>query len=61
MGLIKLLKKDYVRIRSLFLALEGTDPPQELQDYFNKLANILTIYAEAVSLQVIYHTSRISS
>lgn len=57
MGLIELLEKDHVRIRSLFSDLEGTDDPQEMQDYFNKLANILTIHAEAEE-QVLYPESR---
>ena len=57
MGLIESLEKDHVRIRSLFSDIEGSDDPQELQDYFEKLGNILTIHAEAEE-QVLYPESR---
>lgn len=56
-SLIELLEKDHDRIRSLFCDLEGTDDPQELQDYFAKLDNILTIHARAEEL-VLYPESR---
>ena len=54
---IESLEKDHARIRSLFSDLEGTDEPQELQDYFEKLGNILTIHAEAEE-QVLYPEAR---
>lgn len=50
MDAIKLLEKDHGRIRSLFCDLEGTNEPQELEDYFDKLDNILTIHARAEEL-----------
>ena len=56
MSLIEMLEKDHVRIRSLFCDLEGANDPQELEDYFNKLSNILTIHAEAEE-QVLYPES----
>ena len=57
MDAIESLEKDHARIRSLFSDLEGTDEPQELQDYFEKLGNILTIHAEAEE-QVLYPEAR---
>ncbi len=54
---IEALEKDHDRIRSLFSELEGTADPHELQDCFNKLANILTIHAEAEE-QVLYPEAR---
>ena len=53
MDAIETLEKDHARIRSLFSELEGSDDPQELQDSFDKLGNILTIHAEAEE-QVLY-------
>jgi len=50
MDVIKLLEKDHGRIRSLFCDLEGTNEPQELEDHFDKLDNILTIHARAEEL-----------
>ncbi len=50
MGVIELLEKDHSRIRSLFSDIEGSDDPQEVQDYFDKLDNILTIHAQAEEL-----------
>ncbi len=57
MGIIELLEKDHGRIRSLFSDIEGSDDAQELQDYFDKLDNILTIHAEAEE-RVLYPESR---
>jgi hemerythrin superfamily protein len=57
MDVIELLEKDHVRIRSLFSELESTDAPQDLQDYFDKLDNILTIHASAEE-RVLYPQSR---
>ena len=57
MDAIESLEKDHARIRSLFSDLESTDEPQELQDYFEKLGNILTIHAEAEE-QVLYPEAR---
>lgn len=57
MDVIKLLEKDHGRIRSLFSDIEGTNEPQELEDYFDKLDNILTIHARAEEL-VLYPQSR---
>lgn len=57
MGVIELLEKDHGRIRSLFSDIEGSDDPQELQDYFDKLDNILTIHARAEEL-VLYPQAR---
>ena len=57
MDAIESLEKDHARIRSLFSDLEDTDEPQELQDYFDKLGNILTIHAEAEE-QVLYPEAR---
>lgn len=54
---IESLEKDHDKIRSLFSELEGTADPHELQDYFNKLGNILTIHAEAEE-QVLYPEAR---
>ena len=53
MDSIETLEKDHDRIRSLFCELEGTADPDELQDSFDKLGNILTIHAEAEE-QVLY-------
>lgn len=53
MDAIETLKKDHDRIRSLFSELNETTEPQELQDCFDKLSNILTIHAEAEE-QVLY-------
>lgn len=50
---IEALEKDHDRIRSLFCELESSTEPQELQDAFEKLGNILTIHAEAEE-QVLY-------
>ncbi len=50
---IEALEKDHDRIRSLFCELESITEPQELQDSFEKLGNILTIHAEAEE-QVLY-------
>jgi hemerythrin superfamily protein len=50
---IEALEKDHARIRSLFSNIESTDNPQELDDNFEKLSNILTIHAEAEE-QVLY-------
>ena len=57
MGVIELLEKDHGRIRSLFSDIEGSDDPQELEDYFDKLDNILTIHARAEEL-VLYPQAR---
>lgn len=54
---IEALEKDHDRIRSLFSELEGTADPQELQDSFEKLGNILTIHAEAEE-RVLYPEAR---
>lgn len=54
---IKSLEKDHDRIRSLFSELDGTADPQELQDSFDKLGNLLTIHAEAEE-QVLYPEAR---
>ena len=54
---IESLEKDHDRIRSLFSELEGTAEPQELQDSFEKLGNILTIHAEAEE-RVLYPEAR---
>ena len=53
MDAIETLEKDHDRIRSLFAELDETTEPQELQDCFDKLSNILTIHAEAEE-QVLY-------
>lgn len=53
MDAIETLEKDHHRIRSLFSELEETTEPQELQDCFDKLSNILIIHAEAEE-QVLY-------
>ena len=53
MDAIETLEKDHARIRSLFSNIEGTEDPQELEDNFEKLGNILTIHAEAEE-QVLY-------
>ena len=50
---IEALEKDHARIRSLFSNIESTDDPQEVDDNFEKLSNILTIHAEAEE-QVLY-------
>jgi hemerythrin superfamily protein len=50
MGIIEFLEKDHDRIRSLFSELEGTDAPQDLDDCFDKLDNILTIHARVEEL-----------
>ena len=57
MSVIEMLEADHVRIRSLFSDIEGTDEPEELQDYFDKLDNFLTIHARAEEL-VLYPQSR---
>lgn len=57
MSVIEMLEADHVRIRSLFSDIEGTDNPEELQDYFDKLDNFLTIHARAEEL-VLYPQSR---
>lgn len=57
MSIIEMLEADHVRIRSLFSDIEGTDEPEELQDYFDKLDNFLTIHAQAEEL-VLYPQSR---
>ena len=54
---IEALEKDHDRIRSLFSELEGTADPQEIQDSFEKLGNILTIHAEAEE-RVLYPEAR---
>ena len=54
---IESLEKDHDRIRSLFSELEGTADPQEIQDSFEKLGNILTIHAEAEE-RVLYPEAR---
>lgn len=54
---IEALEKDHDRIRSLFSELEGTAEPQEIQDSFEKLGNILTIHAEAEE-HVLYPEAR---
>ena len=54
---IEALEKDHARIRSLFSELEGSAEPDELQDCFDKLDNILTIHAEAEE-QVLYPEAR---
>lgn len=53
MDAIETLEKDHDRIRSLFSEFNETTDPQELQDCFNKIGNILTIHAEAEE-QVLY-------
>jgi len=50
---IETLEKDHDRIRSLFSEFNETTDPQELQDCFDKIGNILTIHAEAEE-QVLY-------
>lgn len=57
MNAIEMLNKDHARIRSLFSELEETNDPQEINDCFDKLDNILTIHARAEEL-VIYPQSR---
>jgi hemerythrin superfamily protein len=54
---IESLEKDHDRIRGLFCELEATADPDELQDSFDKLGNILTIHAEAEE-QVLYPEAR---
>ena len=54
---IESLEKDHDRIRSLFVEVEGTVDPHELQDSFGKLGNLLTIHAEAEE-QVLYPEAR---
>lgn len=54
---IELLKQDHGKIIELFLELESTDKPQELEDYFDKLANLLTLHARTEEL-VLYPQSR---
>ena len=54
---IESLEKDHDRIRSLFVEVEGTVDPHELQDSFDKLGNLLTIHAEAEE-QVLYPEAR---
>ena len=53
MDAIETLEKDHDRIRSLFSEFDETTDPQELQDCFDKIGNILTIHAEAEE-QVLY-------
>ena len=53
MDAIETLEKDHDRIRSLFAELNETTEPQELQDCFDKLSNILTI-PEKAEEQVLY-------
>ena len=53
MDAIETLEKDHDRIRSLFSEFNETTDPQELQDCFDKIGNILTIHAEAEE-QVLY-------
>ena len=53
MDAIETLEKDHHRIRSLFSEFNETTDPQELQDCFDKIGNILTIHAEAEE-QVLY-------
>ena len=53
MDAIETLEKDHDRIRSLFSEFDETTDPQELQDCFEKIGNILTIHAEAEE-QVLY-------
>lgn len=57
MSVIEMLEADHVRIRSLFSDIEGTNEPEELQDYFDKLDNFLTIHARSEEL-VLYPQSR---
>jgi len=57
MNAIEMLNKDHARIRSLFSELEETNDPQELNDCFDKLDNILTIHARSEEL-VLYPQSR---
>ncbi len=57
MDAIEVLEKDHGRIRTIFSDLESTDDPQELEDNFDKLDNILTIHAQAEEL-VLYPQAR---
>ncbi len=50
MNVIEMLEADHGRIRSLFSDIEGTNDSQEIQDYFDKIDNILTIHAQAEEL-----------
>lgn len=53
MDAVETLEKDRDRIRSLFSEFDKTTDPQQLQDCFDKIGNILTIHAEAEE-QVLY-------
>ncbi len=57
MDAIEVLEKDHGRIRTIFSDIESTDDPQELEDHFDKLDNILIIHARAEEL-VLYPQSR---
>ncbi len=57
MDIIEMLDKDHKRIRSLFSEIESANDPQEIDDSFDKLDNILTIHARAEEL-VLYPQSR---